>query len=400
MSVSHRVISVSSAALLFAGIGVAHSSGPTPKRPAQSDPAQRQPDIDWPAYNGNINGQHYSALSLINRSNVSELKVAWQYDTGEKGNLETNPLIVGRVLFGYTYSGKVIALDGATGALLWTFDSGAKNSQPSRGFAWWTDGKNARLFAGVLNYLYALDPATGKPIPGFGEEGRIDLRKGLRGDYTQQSVALTTPGIVYENLIIVGGRNPETEPCSSRRHPRLRCPHRHAALDLPHHPASRRIRLRHLAARRLEDRRRSQQLGRHVARRPARHRLRAHRLARSSIFTAAIASATTSSPTRCSPSTPRPASVSGISRASITTSGTAISPRRPRSFTVEARRQAASTPWRRPPSRASSTSSIASPARRSSPSRNMPTRPATCPAKKPRPPSPCPLRPRPSRASA
>ncbi|MGB6612192.1 MAG: PQQ-binding-like beta-propeller repeat protein, partial [Acidobacteriaceae bacterium] len=212
MSVSHRVISVSSAALLFAGIGVAHSSGPTPKRPAQSDPAQRQPDIDWPAYNGNINGQHYSALSLINRSNVSELKVAWQYDTGEKGNLETNPLIVGRVLFGYTYSGKVIALDGATGALLWTFDSGAKNSQPSRGFAWWTDGKNARLFAGVLNYLYALDPATGKPIPGFGEEGRVDLRKDLRGDYTQQSVALTTPGIVYENLIIVGGRNPETEP--------------------------------------------------------------------------------------------------------------------------------------------------------------------------------------------
>ena len=56
----------------------------------------------------------------------AELKVAWQYDTGEEGNLETNPLIVGRVLFGYTYSGKVIALDAATGALLWTFDSGVQ----------------------------------------------------------------------------------------------------------------------------------------------------------------------------------------------------------------------------------------------------------------------------------
>ena len=226
MSVSHRVISVSSAALLFAGIGVAHSSGPTPKRPAQSDPAQRQPDIDWPAYNGNINGQHYSALSLINRSNVSELKVAWQYDTGEKGNLETNPLIVGRVLFGYTYSGKVIALDGATGALLWTFDSGAKNSQPSRGFAWLDRRQEAPPLRGRAELPLRLDPATGKPIPGFGEDGRIDLRKDLRGDYKQQSIALTTPGIIYKNLIIVGGRNPETASRSSRRHPRLRCPHR------------------------------------------------------------------------------------------------------------------------------------------------------------------------------
>ena len=212
MSVSHSVIAASGAALLFAGIGVAHSSGPVPKRPAQSVSAPAQPGISWPAYNGNVDGQHYSALSLINRANVSQLKVAWQFDTGEKGNLETNPLVVGRVLFAYTFSGKVIALDGATGAQLWTFDPGFKNAQPSRGFAWWTGGKSARLFVGLLNYLYALDPATGKPIPDFGEGGRIDLRKGLRGDYEQQSVALTTPGIIYNDLIIVGGRNPETHP--------------------------------------------------------------------------------------------------------------------------------------------------------------------------------------------
>ena len=217
LSVSHRVVAVSCSALLYAGIGVAHASGPIPKRPSQSAPSSSvqvhaQPDIDWAAYNGNVDGQHYSALALINRTNVAQLKVAWQFDTGEKGNLETNPLVVGRVLFGYTFTGKVIALNAANGSLLWTFDSGVKNSQPSRGFAYWTDGKNARLFAGVLNFLYALDPATGKSIPDFGEDGRIDLRKGLRGDYEQQSVALTTPGIVYKDLIIVGGRNPETHP--------------------------------------------------------------------------------------------------------------------------------------------------------------------------------------------
>ena len=107
LSVSHRVIVVSCSALLFAGTGVAHSSGPTPKRPAQSAPsstvqAPARPDIDWAAYNGNVDGQHYSALALINRTNVAQLQVAWQFDTGEKGNLETNPLIVGRVLFGST----------------------------------------------------------------------------------------------------------------------------------------------------------------------------------------------------------------------------------------------------------------------------------------------------------
>ncbi len=167
---------------------------------------------DWPVYNGHSNGDHYSKLTQINRGNVAKLKVAWQFDTGEKGNIQTNPILVGRVLYAYTPSQKVIALDGATGKLLWKFDSGIEGTQPARGVTYWTDGKDSRIFAGVMNYLYALDAATGKPIAGFGEGGRIDLRKELRGDYEQQSVVLTTPGILYKDLIIVGGRNPETHP--------------------------------------------------------------------------------------------------------------------------------------------------------------------------------------------
>ncbi|HEX4067291.1 MAG TPA: PQQ-binding-like beta-propeller repeat protein [Acidobacteriaceae bacterium] len=175
------------------------------------------PNIDWPAYNGNRNGDHASPLSQINRTNVAQLKVAWQFDTGEKGDIQTNPLIIGRVLYACTPSDKIIALDAATGRLLWKFDSTIDShdrtiggaSQPSRGLAYWTDGREARIFAGVLNYLYALDARTGRPIPSF---GRIDLRKGLREPYEQQSIALTTPGLVYKDLIIVGGRNPETHP--------------------------------------------------------------------------------------------------------------------------------------------------------------------------------------------
>ncbi|HEY5212564.1 MAG TPA: c-type cytochrome [Acidobacteriaceae bacterium] len=166
----------------------------------------------WQVYGGQDAQDHYSGLSQINRSNVKDLVVAWKYDTGEKGNLETNPIVVGHVLYAFTPKEEVIALDAATGGLLWKFDSGIKGDQPTRAVTYWTDGKESLVFAGIMNFLYALDTATGKPIPNFGEDGRIDLRKGLRGDYKSQSIVMTSPGIIYKDLIITGGRNPETPP--------------------------------------------------------------------------------------------------------------------------------------------------------------------------------------------
>jgi quinoprotein glucose dehydrogenase len=168
--------------------------------------------LDWPVYGGQPAGDHYSPLKQINRGNVAKLRVAWKFDTGERGGLQTSPVIVGHVLYAYTPTQKVIALDAATGRLIWKFDSGIASTQPTRGVTYWTDGKDARLFAGVMNYLYALDPATGRPIPSFGDHGRIDLRKGLGRDFHTQSIVLTTPGIIYKDLIIVGGREPESHP--------------------------------------------------------------------------------------------------------------------------------------------------------------------------------------------
>jgi quinoprotein glucose dehydrogenase len=158
-----------------------------PALPARDNAAEKR-TVDWPVYGGQVADDHYSPLTQINRENVSRLRVAWTFDTKEKNGLQTSPLIVGRVLYGLTPTQKVIALDAATGKLLWTFDSGMKGTQPDRGLSWWTDGSESRLFAGVMNFLYALDPATGKPIPTFGENGRIDLRKGIRGDYREQSI--------------------------------------------------------------------------------------------------------------------------------------------------------------------------------------------------------------------
>jgi len=188
------------------------SRAANPPQAKTANKSRRALGQDWPVYGGQLAGDRYSPLAQINRHNVSQLKVAWAYNSGEQGGLQTSPLVVGRVVYAYTPTQKVIALDGASGKLLWTFDSGIKGTQPARGLAWWAHGNERRLLAGVMNFLYALDPQTGKPISTFGEGGRIDLRKNLRGDYTQQSIALTSPGIVYKDLIILGGRNPETHP--------------------------------------------------------------------------------------------------------------------------------------------------------------------------------------------
>jgi quinoprotein glucose dehydrogenase len=174
--------------------------------------AQSGPPSEWPVYGGQLAQDHYSPLAQINRANVKNLEVAWTFDTGEIGGFQSSPIIVGGTLYSYTPSQKVIALDAATGKLLWKFDSGIAGTQPARGLACWSDGTDTRILAGVMNFLYALDAKTGKPIPSFGENGKIDLREGLGRDPATVSIALTTPGIVYNDLIIVGGRDPETLP--------------------------------------------------------------------------------------------------------------------------------------------------------------------------------------------
>jgi quinoprotein glucose dehydrogenase len=166
---------------------------------------------DWPAYGGG-DGTHYSTLSQINRDNVKNLVVAWKYDTGEQGGIEASPIIVGNVLYATTPRNTILALDAASGKLIWKYSFDVRGYMITRGVSYWTDGREARILAGARNFLYALDAATGKPIASFGENGRIDLRKGLREPSEYQSVSLTTPGSIYKDLIIVGGANPETLP--------------------------------------------------------------------------------------------------------------------------------------------------------------------------------------------
>ncbi len=173
---------------------------------------------DWPVYNGGPDSIHYSSLKQINRDNVGNLKPAWSFDTGDAypgSELQCNPIVVDGVLYATTPKVNVIALDGATGQLLWRFDphQGRRvlGKMRNRGITYWSDGKAKRIFVAVRQYLYSLDARTGKPDSAFGASGRIDLRENLRPGQ-KEMVSITTPGIIYKDLLIIGSITSETLP--------------------------------------------------------------------------------------------------------------------------------------------------------------------------------------------
>jgi quinoprotein glucose dehydrogenase len=211
---SRAVWQVSGLAVLALAIasltaGVQRPQPPAPGAAGGSTPAPRV----W-GYGGGPDQIRYSPLTQVDRANVGQLEVAWTYDTGEPGALQTQPLVVDDVLYGYTPTHKTFAVNAATGAHLWTFDSGIAGAGPNRGLMFWTSGTERRLFAAVDNFVYALDPVSGQPIGSFGDHGRIDLREHLGRDPQTQGVRLTTPGVVYRDLLILGGRVGEGLPTS------------------------------------------------------------------------------------------------------------------------------------------------------------------------------------------
>src|SRR5271156_4738864 len=186
-------------------------------------PANAQAASDrrgWSVYGGGPDNIHYSTLDQINRDNVHSLQVAWTFDSGDQhpqSEMECNPIVVDGVLYATTPNGSVAALDAATGGLRWRYDAteGLRNigKVRNRGVTYWSDGADRRIFVGVRQYLVSLDAATGKPVTAFGKSGRIDLREGL-GREPLNWVSMTSPAVVYKDLVIVGGAMSETLPAS------------------------------------------------------------------------------------------------------------------------------------------------------------------------------------------
>lgn len=165
----------------------------------------------WSVVGGGPEGMRYSALRQINRSNVKDLQKVWQFDSGDEyegSEIQCNPIIVDGVMYAATPRLRIIALDAATGKLLWDFDARrgerVRGKQRNRGLVYWAEGDDRRLFFGLGPWLYALDPRTGQPVKEFGESGRIDLRQGLDRDATRLTVQANSPGVVYRDMLILG----------------------------------------------------------------------------------------------------------------------------------------------------------------------------------------------------
>ena len=176
--------------------------------------------VEWPVYRGNLYAQQYSALDRINADNVGDLRIAWRWYGGNYGprpeqRNEATPLMIDGVL--YTTAGitrNVVAIDPATGETLWVWrpDDGerfdvAPRKTSGRGLAYWTDEQgNDRLIVVTPGfYLVALDPGTGRQMPGFGENGVVDLMQGVRGEVNDKSsIGNSSPATIVGNTIVVG----------------------------------------------------------------------------------------------------------------------------------------------------------------------------------------------------
>ncbi len=167
-----------------------------------------QTHTTWSDYGGGADSAQYSALTQINRSNVNQLQIAWTYQTGDANKYLFNPVVVGNVMYVLAKNNSLVALDAVTGKELWVHATDPKTTLlTNRGINYWEskDRADRRLLFAGNNQLQALDAQTGKPILSFGKNGCVDLREGLgRNPNNLALVQSTTPGRIFENLIILG----------------------------------------------------------------------------------------------------------------------------------------------------------------------------------------------------
>ena len=203
---------------------------------------------EWLTYGGDLANTRYAPHDQINAENFGNLEIAWRFNTASLGptpefNLQTTPLMAGGVI--YTTAGSrrsVVALDAATGELLWLHRENegeraevAPRQQSGRGLAWWSDGERSRILYITKGYrMISLDAVTGMPDPAFGEGGVADLK--LEADQDMDlitgEIGLAATPIVAGDVVIVGaahlvGSRPAR--CATRKaHSRLRRAHRRA----------------------------------------------------------------------------------------------------------------------------------------------------------------------------
>jgi len=172
--------------------------------PALLAQSAKVPAGDWPMYNRDLAGTRYSPLAQINTANVATLTQVWSYRLPAEGAAlaapspsevfqEVTPIVVNGVMY-LPAGNRIVALDPETGREIWRYE--LKAGQASfRGVAYWPGDRNnpPRILFTSLKKMMALNAATGKPDPGFGREGEVDM-----------TVAFAGVPTVYKNIIFVG----------------------------------------------------------------------------------------------------------------------------------------------------------------------------------------------------
>ncbi|MGB5437885.1 MAG: pyrroloquinoline quinone-dependent dehydrogenase [Maribacter sp.] len=182
-------------AVCFLYISFVSCDKTTPKKPSYTS---------WSTYLGDEGRSHYSTLSQITKENVKDLQVVWSYEAPDWGQMQMNPIVVDTLLYGVTAALRAFAVHAATGEEIWRFgDSLQVWHSTSRGVSYWENGNDKRILFTRGSDLYALDALTGKPIPSFGIQGKIDLRSGLPEEDKDKFVISNTPGTIYKDLIVM-----------------------------------------------------------------------------------------------------------------------------------------------------------------------------------------------------
>jgi quinoprotein glucose dehydrogenase len=175
---------------------------------------------EWRSYGGDLGHTRYSALDQINAGNFKDLEIAWRFKTDSLGprpeyQFEGTPLMVHGVVFTTAGSRRaVVALDGATGEMLWMHSenegprgANAPRQLSGRGLAYWTDNREERILYVTPGYrLIALDAKTGIPVAGFGNKGAVDLKleDDQDIDLVTGEVGLHSTPMVAKDVVIVG----------------------------------------------------------------------------------------------------------------------------------------------------------------------------------------------------
>lgn len=173
---------------------------------------------DWPVYLGGKNNSHFSPLDQINRENVNDLEIAWEFHTGDadaegRTQIQCNPIIVDGIMYATSPKLKLFALNASTGEEIWRYDPAVNTSfsmNVNRGVTYWNDGDDKRILYTAGPYLIAINAETGYPVQTFGEFGKASL-KSMLGEWAKDLyVVSTTPGIIYKDLLILGTRVSES----------------------------------------------------------------------------------------------------------------------------------------------------------------------------------------------